>query len=398
MKKRASVKMSIVSRFFVAVDNIDKYYNNQMILEGHGKIDIEEWKHAVKKASDANTGSRFVCRGFLGNSRWVDSGITPKIREVNGESWDGMGPDGAPFLKDPLPCYQGPTCEVLIINGSPLRMAFRTNHGVMDGRGTMTWAEDIFRALRNEPVVGSDPQIVEDEFLNMGPFAPKKITKKYVPPTGAPDKKISGGSIWIRKTIKGKFRKLLPKIMLLIAKEAWKHSDGPVKIGIPVDLRSRMEGIRTTNNLSNIFFIEVTKDATVNSLSDIISQRIKEKIDGSYTWEDKIVKYIPIKIIEKFIRMEAAKGIQTGLYSNTAYVSNLGRMPLKNYTGGGFTPDTGFFIPPGLGSLPFFMTLAGGIKERVEVLLTIPKPLASGGRIESVVENIAVGIHTMEEE
>jgi len=29
----------------------------------------------------------------------------------------------------------------------------------MDGRGTQLWASDIFRALRNEPLTGSDPSL-----------------------------------------------------------------------------------------------------------------------------------------------------------------------------------------------------------------------------------------------
>lgn len=87
------------------------------------------------RASAGNPGSRLILRGHLGSCRWVDSGKTPPVREIDGSRWDGLGPVGAPFLQEPLSPIKGPMCEVLLIHGDPLRVAFRVHHGVMDGRG-----------------------------------------------------------------------------------------------------------------------------------------------------------------------------------------------------------------------------------------------------------------------
>ncbi|MBU0994328.1 MAG: hypothetical protein KJ737_17695 [Proteobacteria bacterium] len=394
MNKKPTVKLSITSRFFVAADNITKSYNNQLIMEGIGKIDIPKWQNAVKKASDANVGSRYICKKFSGGRRLIDSGITPEVREVDGRYWGGMGPDNAPFLLDLLPPYDGPTCEVLIINGAPLRIAFRTNHTVMDGRGTLTWVDDIFRALRNEPVIGSDPTVSDYHFLNMVSSTPKPASTTYIAPTGKADGDDNGDFIWQRKTIQGTFKKILPQTMLLIAKEAWTYSEGNVGIRVPVDLRPRQKGTKTTNNLSNVFVINVMKGTTVRSLSDLISKRLAEKKDGAFTLEDKITRYMPLKMYETFITRAISRGMKTGLHRSSACVSNLGRLPLDKYTGGGFTPETVFFIPPSLNLFPLFIALTGS-GQKVEIVATLPKVLATKGRIESMMENIAEGIQSV---
>ena len=138
MQLKTSLMLTNATRLWVAADNIQPPFANQLIFDGSGTIDTVLMKEAVKTASAANPGSRYIIRGMLGRSRWVDSGITPPLRIVDASGWDGLGPEGAPgCISERLSPFEGPTCEVIILQGDPLRIAFRTHHGVMDGRGTL---------------------------------------------------------------------------------------------------------------------------------------------------------------------------------------------------------------------------------------------------------------------
>ncbi len=74
----------------IVFDEISPPLVNQIVFEGNGQLDISDWQLAVKKASEANPGSRLVLHGHLGGCRWIDSGIVPPVSEIDGSEWDGM--------------------------------------------------------------------------------------------------------------------------------------------------------------------------------------------------------------------------------------------------------------------------------------------------------------------
>ena len=91
-------------KVYLVLDEKRPGFANQFILEGTGVLDREKWQKAVEIASEANPGSRLVLKGHWAFSRWVDSGITPRVREMDSNGWDGSGPEGGPaFLNESLP-------------------------------------------------------------------------------------------------------------------------------------------------------------------------------------------------------------------------------------------------------------------------------------------------------
>lgn len=393
MATQSITPMSIASRFFVAAADVSPPLCNQMVLEGAGEIDMAKWKAAVKIASEKNPGSRFILKGFLKSCRWVDSGITPRIREVDGKNWDGQGSEGAPFLFFPLDPFKGPSCEVMIIRGDPLRIVFRTHHGVMDGRGTLTWVEDVFNALNDRPILGSVTSVVEDDLMNVSPAVQKPISQNFIPVSGCPDRE-GKGFVWRRRRVIGRFTKLLPQLVKLVAKEAWRNGNGLVRIGIPVDLRPRRKGLRSTNNLTSVFLIPIKPEMTVDDISAEIFRRIEKKNDGAYTWEDKLIQYLPLSFIKLVIEREVQRNNRKCRYRHTAFISNLGRLSLDSFTGGGFHPETFFFIPPIVGSLPFVMTINGS-GDHVEFVATMPEVFGNGCRIEETLQRIVSSIEAV---
>lgn len=369
---------------------------NQYILEGTGVLDKKKWKKAVEKASAANPGTLVTLKGVLGFSKWVDSGISPPVREVDGKNWDGYGPKGAPFLEDRLDPYTGPTCEVLLIHGDIPRVMFRSHHASVDGMGQLFWMKDIFRALNDRPLMGSESTLTDTDLAkSFDKGYRKKFPPEHIAPTGKPIGN-DRGVTWKRIKMNGKHFKALPQIAILLAKEAWKHSDGIVRFGIPVDMRIHNRKIKSTANLVFGITIEIEKKSTAQSIEKDILNRIQNKNDCMLYRGEDMYRYIPLWLMKNQYGGIMEKRFQKGRYNISGYLSNMGVIPLHLFKGAGFQ-STGFFpIPPYMEFLPFFMGFANYGNENIgfaqELVITMPKRLANQGRIDSIFEKIRMGL------
>jgi hypothetical protein len=262
----------------------------------------------------------------------------------------------------------------------------------MDGRGTITWAEDIFRVLRREEPLGSEYVTIENDLLNLrkGRWS-EPSHDRYIAPTGQAD----GDAIdlvWRRKTITGRFPKLLGQVMLLTAREAWRWGEGSIRIGVPTDLRQRRPGLRSTSNLTNALVIDIPKSATAEGIMDEVTRRFSGTSDGTISWE-ALIRYVPIRILAWAISNESSRARRSGRYRYSGFVSNLGKMDNAVYSCGDFTAHTCFLVPVCAPILPFSMTLSGS-NNTIEMILMMPRNMAAGGRIESALDNIAEGLTT----
>ena len=312
----------------VALDRVSSF-NNQLILEGDGVFDKAKWLSAVEKASAANPGSRLILKGYPFASRWVDSGITPRIREVDGSQWSGRDQNGAPFLLDPLSPIEGPTCEVVVAHGNPLRIIFRSNHGVMDAMGTILWMLDIFRVLRGEPVLGSTCALnYEDVAKSLPRIKQEKVSKNNITPGG----RIQGneqGMVWLRTTLPGRFRSLQAKVLYLSAREAWKYSDGPVVFSVSVDLRRHLppETIATAF-LSSMIFMEIKPEYTIEKIAELLKNSLNEKREITYSKCNRLLLYVPIPLINYLFQRISKKMHDSGRYVASGIAVSMGYIPL----------------------------------------------------------------------
>jgi len=363
-------------------------FNNQFIFEGSGILDKARWLNAVETASAANPGSRLILKGYPFRSRWVDSGITPRVREVDGSKWSGRSLDGAPFLLEQLSPFEGPTCEVVLVQGDPLRVVFRTHHGVMDAGGTLLWAEDVFRALRGEPVLGSTFALNDEEVIKTLPIVEKeKVSKNNITPGG----KVEGndeGFVWIRKTISGRYKSMQSQVIYLSAREAWKYSDGPVVFCISVDLRRHLPPeARATGFLSKSFFLEIKPEYTVEKITELLRKNLNEKRELTYSAMSRLLFFVPVGLVHRLFQRVSKKMHQAGRYLASGIVVTMGVIPPDKFTGGGFRPSRTYAIPPHLDVIPFFIGMISNGKE-VEVMITTHKGLAGNGRVESIMDSI----------
>jgi hypothetical protein len=373
-------------RLWLAADIIHPPFLNQMVLEGTGTMDLDELTDAVARASDANPGCRLILKGALRSSYWLDSGVAPPVRRISNSPWDGYSQDNAPFLNDRLPCG-GPTCEVLWVEGPKPRLIFRSNHGVMDGRGTVIWAEEVFRALRGEDLLGSRSSITKlDIITSITDRSKWSDAIQYIAPTGK-CRPGASGIMWRRLSFTGQFHKLMGKVAWALAQSAWQYDDGRVLFLVSVDLRPRKPGLRSTSNLNAGLSVEVKKDSTPDSIKQDILSQLENKNDCVRIKDEGIYDMIPLKVLEFGFKMIKKYNNVQGLYNLTALISNLGIIDIVKFCSSGFHTDTVFFIPPLTEMIPVFLA-SNGCPGREEICITIPNGLGSENRFERLLHDI----------
>ena len=387
MQSNFSRKVSPFERIFLLLAMMDCPFSNQLVLEGTGTLDASRWENAVQAASEANPGSRLLYKGRSSWAQWVDCGVTPPVRNIDGAHWSADGPEGAPFLSDPMPFRDGHSCEVVLVSGDPVRVVFRTLHATMDGGGTLVWVDDIFRALRGEPLIGSASTITDVELLSRTAYPAKREQRprNCLAPTGCIDGE-DAGFVWKRVRLAGSFSKLLPQTAVSIARQAGKQGPGEVCFNVPFDLRRRIPNIRSTANLTRRLVLNVPPDATIEN----VQQQMRDKL-ARPNGDSNLLKlfcYTPLGWIKHLFNAIRRKNLRSGRFHSTGSISNLGQLPIESFRGGGFEAQTGFFIPPGTEAKPFFMTLAG-CGNGVEMVVSMPKVLANNGRLERFISRIA---------
>lgn len=379
-------KVSPAEKVFVIYNKNNLPVVIHSVLEGTGNLDESLWKEAVAAACEANPGSRLIYNGrWTLGAKWVDSGAPPPIRCIEGSHWSGYDSENAPFLFEPLPFKNSHSSEILLVKSNPPRVIFRAFHATMDGGGLVLWMLDIFRALRKEPLVGSNSASNDSDLVAKLKFAPKRLPKNIacLSPTGLPEGS-EKGLIWKRTTIEGRFSKLLPQLALAIAKEARKQGPGNVRLAIPLDLRKRVPNLIDIGNLTRRILLDVPPDATVES----IQQDLKDQLDNLNSDSIRtLLIHLPMGLIAKLLKTRIEKNWNAGFFVDTGTISNLGRMPMEKLHGGGFKAEACYFLPPELPGKPSFITMSGTEKS-VEMITTMPKMLASNGRLDTFIANI----------
>lgn len=393
MKPAFHRRVTTLERVFTLLHDMAPPFATQLVLEGSGELDLSRWETAVAAACEANPGSRLVYKGCWRWATWVDSGAPAPVRLIDGNGWSGHGPEGAPFLRNPLPFKTTNSCEVLLVAGNPPRVVFRCLHAVMDGRGTLYWVEDIFRALRGEPLIGAHSMINDEEFSDdlKIPNRQDRKTRRYGAPTGAADG-VEQGNVWRRARLDGRFTKLLPLVALAMAKAARKRGEEDVCFNVPADLRFLKPHIRSTANLSCRFILDIPPEATVDSLQKQIFVKMRNMSRESRFMN--LLSQLPLGVLKYIFVRVRKRNLGNGLYYSSGTITYPGKLPMAAFQGGGFGARTGFFIPPDMEGKPLFAVLAH-CGDGVEIVASAPKPLATNGRLEDYLHDVVSCLKTL---
>ena len=150
-----------------------------------------------------------------------------------------------------------------------------------------------------------------------------------------------------------------------------------------------MPGLHSTANLTRRIILNIPPEATAGDIQKEMEERL-DNMSGDPTLI-KIFSYAPQGWIKRLFLSARTKNLRQGLYRSSGSISNLGRLPMETLGGGGFDVKSGFFIPPGTDGKPFFITLSG-CGDSVDLVLAMPKILATNGRLEALLSNIVSGL------
>lgn len=116
-------------KIYLSKADSGQHFTNQGVIEGKGRIDVEQWEKAVNAATLANLGSRVVLKRKGLQQYWVPGGAMPRVRLIRDCNWDGQSSGGISYLPDGLCPVKGPACEVVILEGRDrVRIVLSTLH------------------------------------------------------------------------------------------------------------------------------------------------------------------------------------------------------------------------------------------------------------------------------
>jgi hypothetical protein len=389
-------RVSGLERAWLVADRLRPPFVNQLVLEGEGGLSQGAVERAVQQTAAVMPGLSVRARGWLRGAQWVPGGPPPPVRVEDGAAWDGRSPDGAPFLVQPLDPVDGPIAEVVLLEGSPdglTRLVIRTHHAALDGRGAQHLAEGLFAALRGqdpEPV-GSGPDTDADVAALAGVPSRKDPPPDRGSPTGASTSDAFEVT-WLRRRVEGRFRGLLSQAIVALWSASQPFATEPLRVGVPVDLRRYRPGLRSTANLTGILHVDLGGVTDLAAAQARARSRLAHGLDAHAAAAHALglsgLRNLPLWFVTWAARRQALEGLQTGRFSTSATVSNLGRQDLDLYRGGGFEARRAFWIPPGQPGLPLFLALSGD-DFGVELCGSMPVGLASGGRLAALLDGVA---------
>ena len=134
-----------------------------------------------------------------------------------------------------------------------MRVVFRGHHAVVDGRGLLHFAEDVFAVLRGESPRGATLDVVDLELARtLGGKGRGREKPEWSMPTGMPRPVPRGTPMpWRRVRFEGSTRRFLPRLALAVHHASRAYTQEPLQIEVPVDLRRHLpEGVHTTANIT----------------------------------------------------------------------------------------------------------------------------------------------------
>ena len=359
------------------------------MVEGQGDISAEKLRAAVDTATAANPGSRLTLKGIGPWCTWEESKVTPSIEEVDGSRWDGLGMAGAPFSDqahmDPT---SSPSASYVLIHGPTTRLVQRTHHATMDGLGALQYLQDVFRALRGEPVAGASGSETDIELARRLGARKHKIDASCLKPFASASTGISG-STWARVRVKGKMKSQpLASLIQIIGNIARETGEGQVLIDLPVNMRNQFPEIRNTGNLTGSLRLTISASDTIDAIAARVEKNVRENRHADALISAVPFLYMPIWLLRSVAHSKARQAVVKDQFAPTAVVSNLGRVDTAALSSAEFQAESAIIIPPAYDGVPLFLVISGHAGG-FDVSARAPVALASEGRLQDLLQKIA---------
>ncbi len=403
-RRRARLRtLSPVERLWLVGERLAPPFANQIVLEASScqLPSVDRLKRALVELEPALPLLRSRRVGFAGTTRWEVGGSGPVLRVVDGSGWDGRSDAGATFLEAPPGDLPHAPVELLVVEGDPTRLVFRTRHAASDGRGTQLLAEALFSHLRGEPVAPCLAGPVTDlELARRSGRAPETAPPRdQVPalqPVAGPslfrastasaesEPSPASGVTWVRTSLPSNLRSPLGVLLSVLAGRLGRA----IRFDVPVDMRRHEPDLRSTANLTGLLRVEVQPGDSPSEIHRRIRSQLEHSEEADFVLGAAGLRHVPLWLMTRVARSGMRKSQVTGLFETAGTVSNLGRLDAQRFSYDEFLCDRVFFIPPGSPGLPFFATLTGGAAA-VELVFAMPRWLVGEDDLGDTVRQLA---------
>lgn len=353
----------------------------RIIFRGEGRVSAGRWQAALDQVTSLNPGLRLRLQGNALGARWVTDGQPTRLRVIEDCSWNAESSDGSSFIDETsLSLRGGYASELLVMHQCDNRMLLmlRAHHAVMDGLGGMHFFRELFRALRGEPLLGTNASYSDvDVMQSVGAV---RSTSRHIPVvamTGQPQG-MARGDEWRRIHVGPPQKNLLGRVVEVMLEFAARHSDQAMLVAVPVDLRRHVPGLHSTANFTNMLLVRMEKGEGAEDFKRKLHDMLDQKMETMYPRVLDIFKLLPLGWMDLLVS-RTDKNYHRRKALETVTISNLGRCRSVEFSCDGFRMD-GMIVMPVSGSV--FVTLSG-VDDRVELAINMPRVLGSNGRFEA---------------
>ncbi len=171
-----------------------------------------------------------------------------------------------------------------------------------------------------------------------------------------------------------------------------KIENSEIRVDITVDFRRNQYIPKSSANLTGP--IRITLDEIFNTsdpisaFTETIKNTISRGVYGSPILQARALRWFPLRLMRWVGKIGAKQALRKNRYDISGVLSNMGRLNMDVFSTKSFIPRTGYFIPPGGPGVPLFLASSGGTNT-IELCASMPKVLASKGRLENLLGSLA---------
>ncbi len=350
------------------------------------RLTVADWQQAIARVAAVNPALCLRWQGCLGWSRWTSDGPLPRLRLIDDCHWDLQTGAGAGFITEtPLDLRQGPVVEFIIARQGPGRalLILRTLHAIMDGMGALHCLRELFRALRGEPLRGSNVAFSDVDLMRA--MAVPKAAPLHEP-TGWLTGEAQGdaqGDDWWRISLGPVRPQQLARVAVAMAGFAHQCGTQTALIAVPVDLRRHAPAIRSITNFSSMLLVRLLPGEGVEVFQSRLRELLTARREAAFAAGMDALRWLPLRWLDRLLG-RSVKNYRTRKPMETALISYLGRIDLGDFRAAGFVADDMLVMP--LSGSAFAVMVC--INEEVTLTLNLPRVLSSGGRAEALIAHL----------
>jgi len=406
--------ISPVEATYLAKDKLGAgQFVNQFFIEGYleegiEKLDVGAWQKAIQLAAEKNPAICLRLKGIWGFRYWEKVNILPELIIFDG-LWHGNSSEGFEHLSPYINPEKDVTASITLINHlkndeRKTLILFRIHHGICDGAATAHWIQEIFRALRNEDLIGSVSNINESTIIKKTNYPkPSVFRGRCLPVFPKSDLPNASSCHWVKCHWNTSEQRIVAKLLFILHKLAIEqHGEGRTVFRLTSDLRHHLSSDELKqvqfSNLSGIFDIEVVDGDSVKKIQFSIIKALRNKQDLSVFPKRmmSLTPWLPGSLFN--LKPEGARSLhERGICNITGMIGYANHIDLNAVSYKEFRATGAFAIPMNIEDKSVFMGVASS-PEGIDVIISAPNALSNIDNTRKLANRIEQELKELEDE